>query len=319
VHASDGLGRNVEIEFGPLILETDRVIRLHLDGSVRIARFRNGEANAQEIGEVDQRQSQKKKNNAAFKCAHGPLNIVAPRTDRRASKRLDTIRTEMYALVLMLWVGAAINGADLDKARNAQDRPALDRMAAEATAAAQKSPNDAAAQYKAALAESYVAEVAIEVRDKGQAHSAAETGIKIAEHAVALKPDNAEYHRVYGTLCGQAISANVLQGMKYGHCAQDEVNKAVQLDPKSAINYVSRGVGYFYLPAGLGGGVELAVKDFQKAVEIDPQSADARVWLGLALRKENHNAEARREFQKAVELKPSRAWAKQQLGKTPAQ
>ena len=219
----------------------------------------------------------------------------------------------------MLWLGAAIGGADLNKARDMQDRGTLDRMAAEATAAAQKSPNDPAAQYKAALAESYVAEVAIEVRDKAQAHSAAETGIKIAEHAVALKPDDAEYHRIYGTLCGQAVSANVLQGMKFGRCAQEEVNKAVQLDPKSAINYVSRGVGYYYLPAGLGGGIDLAIKDFQKAIEIDPQSADAHLWLGLALRKQNHNADARREFQKAMDLNPSRAWAKQQFEKTPAQ
>jgi tetratricopeptide (TPR) repeat protein len=225
----------------------------------------------------------------------------------------------MLAWVLTLWLGASVGGADLDKARNTQDRAALDRMAAEAAADAQKSPNDPAVLYKAALAESYVAEVAIELRDKGQAHSAAEAGIKIAEHAVSLKPDNAEYHRVYGTLCGQAVSANVLQGLKYGHCAQDEVNKAVQLDPKAAINYVSRGVGYFYLPAGLGGGVELAMKDFQKAIELDPQSSDAHLWLGLALRKENHNAEARHEFQKAAELNPARVWAKQQFEKTPAQ
>src|SRR5215469_1895847 len=156
----------------------------------------------------------------------------------------------MQAWLMMLWLGAAIGGADLNKARDIQDRGTLDRMAAEAAAAAQKSPNDPAAQYRAALAESYVAEVAIEVRDKAQAHSAAETGIKIAEHAVALKPDDAEYHRIYGTLCGQAVSANVLQGMKFGRCAQEEVNKAVQLDPKSAINYVSRGVGYYYLPSG---------------------------------------------------------------------
>ena len=220
---------------------------------------------------------------------------------------------------MMLWLGAAIGGADLNKARDIQDRGTLDRMAAEAASAAQKSPNDPAAQYKAALAESYVAEVAIEVRDKAQAHSAAETGIKIAEHAVALKPDDAEYHRIYGTLCGQAVSANVLQGMKFGRCAQEEVNKAVQLDPKSSINYVSRGVGNYYLPAGLGGGVDLAIKDFQKAIEIDPQSAEAHLWLGLALRKQNRNGDARREFQKAVDLNPSRAWAKQQLEKTPAQ
>jgi tetratricopeptide (TPR) repeat protein len=224
----------------------------------------------------------------------------------------------MRSIILVLWIGVAAGG-DLESARDAQDRAALDRIAAQLAAAAQKQANDAVAEYKSAVAYSYVAEVAIEVRDKGQAHAAAESGIKAAERAVALKPDNAEYHRVYGTLCGQAVSANVLQGMKYGHCAQDEVNKAVQMDPKSSLNYVSRGVGNYYLPPALGGGIELAVKDFQKAIEIDPRLPEAHLWLGLALRKENRNAEARKEFQRVIELNPARVWAKQQLEKTPAQ
>ncbi len=219
----------------------------------------------------------------------------------------------------LLSLAATAGSSDLEKARDAQDRPTLDRIAAHMSAEAQKQPDDAVAQYKLALAESYVGEVAIELRDKGQAHSAAEAGIKAAERAVALKPDNAEYHRVYGTLCGQAISAMGLQGIKYGRCAQEEVNKAVQLDPKSAINYVSRGVGYYYLPQALGGGMELAIKDFQKAIELDPKLTEAHLWLGLALRKSNKNPEARKEFQRVVEMNPARVWAKQQLEKTPAQ
>jgi tetratricopeptide (TPR) repeat protein len=222
-------------------------------------------------------------------------------------------------LALLVGLCLAVAGADLEKARDAQDRAALDRLAADAAASAQKQPGDPAAQYKLALAESYVAEVAIEVRDKNQAHSAAEAGIKAATTAISLKPDNAEYHRLYGTLCGQAISANILQGLKYGHCAQDEINKALQIDPKSAVNYIARGVGNYYVPQQFGGGNDLAIKDFQKALEIDPQSAEAHLWLGLALRKANRNAEARKEFQKSVELNPSRVWAKQQLDKTPAQ
>ena len=227
---------------------------------------------------------------------------------------------KMSIVVFILCLSVAAAAGDLEKARDTQDRAALDKLAALAAAEAQKKPNDAAAQYKLALAESYLAEIAIEQRDKNQARTDSEAGIKVAERVVALKSDVAEYHRLYGTLCGQAVySLNLLQAMKYGHCAQDEVNKAVQLDPKAAINYVSRGVGYFYLPAGLGGGVELAMKDFQKAIELDPQSSDAHLWLGLALRKENHNAEARHEFQKAAELNPARVWAKQQFEKTPAQ
>jgi tetratricopeptide (TPR) repeat protein len=225
----------------------------------------------------------------------------------------------MHGFLLLLLFNAAAGGSDLEKARDAQDRPALERFAAQSVTAAQAKANDPSAQYKLALAESYVAEVAIEVRDKNAAHAAAEAGIDAAQKAVALKGDTAEYHRLLGTLCGQAISANVLKGMKYGHCAQDEVNKALQLDPKSSVNYLARGVGNYYLPTSLGGGLDLAVKDFQKAVELDPQSAEPQVWLGLALRKQNKNVEARKAFQKAIELNPARVWAKQQLEKTPAQ
>lgn len=219
----------------------------------------------------------------------------------------------------LLSLAVTAGSSELEKARDAQDRPRLDRVAAQMSADAQKHPDDASALYKLALAESYVAEVAIEERDKNQAHTAAEAGIKAAEHAVALKPDNAEYHRVYGTLCGQAISAMGLQGIKYGRCAQEEVDKAVQLDPKSAINYVSRGVGYYYLPQALGGGMDLAIKDFQKAIELEPKLTEAHLWLGLALRKSNKNPEARKEFQKVIDLNPARVWARQQLEKTPAQ
>jgi tetratricopeptide (TPR) repeat protein len=222
---------------------------------------------------------------------------------------------------LVFWQGAsnipAFNTAELDKARDAQNRGALERLASQLAGPADKLPNDAPAQYRLALAQSYVAEVAMEAGDKNAARAAAETGIKAAERATTLKPEVAEYHRILGTLCGQVIPANVVVGLRYGHCAQDEVVKAVQLDPKSSANYVSRGVGNYYLPASLGGGIDTAIKDFQKAVELDARSAQAHLWLGLALRKANRNPEARKELQKALDLDPARAWAKQQLAKTP--
>src|SRR5439155_17547325 len=63
---------------------------------------------------------------------------------------------------------AALGAAtDLESARDRQDRPALEKLAAESAAAEQKSTNDAAAHYRAALAYSYLAEVAQELRDKG--------------------------------------------------------------------------------------------------------------------------------------------------------
>jgi tetratricopeptide (TPR) repeat protein len=221
----------------------------------------------------------------------------------------------LFTLSLCLQ-GASSN--DLESARDRQDRPALEKIIAELSAVAAKQAGDAAAQYRLALAESYLAEVAIEMKDKAQAKSVAEAGIKTAERAVSLKPQEAEYHRILGTLCGQVIPANALLGMKYGRCALDSINKALELDPKSASAYLSRGVGNYYLPPAFGGGPELAVKDFEKALQLNPKMAEARMWQGIALRKLNRNAEARQALAKSLELNPNRIWAKQQLEKTPA-
>lgn len=221
----------------------------------------------------------------------------------------------MWTIVLAAFFAAA--PAALQTARDQQDRAALQKLTDDAFAAAAQAPKDAEAQYRAALASSYQAEVALELRDKKLAEQAAVRGVKAAEQAVALKPDNAEYYRVLGTLCGQVVPANLITGLSYGKRAKDAIDKAVALGPKSPDAYMARGVGNYYLPAALGGGLDLAVADFRKSIELDPKDADAYLWLGIALRKQNKNTEARQAFAKAVELDPKRIWAKEQLDKTP--
>lgn len=208
---------------------------------------------------------------------------------------------------------------DLKKARDAQDRAVLDRIAGELEAAAEARQQDAAAQYRAALAELVRAEVMMEQRDRNAARAAAEAGIRAAERAVALQQASGEYHRVLGALCAQVIPANPLLGLRYGKCAMEEVNRAVELDPKSADAWLSRGVGNYYLPESFGGGAELALKDIEKALQLDPSHADAWLWKGIVLRKLNRNGEARQAIERSLKLNPARVWARQQLEKTPAQ
>lgn len=220
----------------------------------------------------------------------------------------------MWTIVLAAFLAAP---AALESARDQQDRAALQKITDQFFTAAAQAPKDAEAQYRAALASSYLAEVALEVRDKKLAEQAAVRGVKAAEQAVALQPGMAEYYRVLGTLCGQVVPANVIMGLSYGKRAKDAIDKAVALDPKSPAAYMARGVGNYYLPEALGGGVALAVADFHKSVELDAKDAEAWLWLGIALRKQNKNADARQAFAKSVELDPRRVWAKEQLDKTP--
>jgi len=222
----------------------------------------------------------------------------------------------MLAIVIAAFMAAAAP-SPLEVARDKQDRPVLTDLAAQAGAAAAKAPNDPEVQYRSALAYSYLAEVALELRDRKAGRQFAEQGIKFAEKTVALRPENAEYHRLLGTLYGQAVT-DIMSGLTYGPKAKDAINKAVEKAPKSSMKYVARGVGNYYVPAQLGGGAKISIPDFQKAIELDPRNAEAYLWLGLSLRKENRDAEARQAFVKSLELNPNRVWAKQQLEKTPA-
>ncbi|HWC98812.1 MAG TPA: tetratricopeptide repeat protein [Candidatus Sulfopaludibacter sp.] len=223
----------------------------------------------------------------------------------------------MLALTLVALMAAAAAPSPLETARDQQDRATLERMLTESAAAASKAPNDAEAQYRAALAASYLAGVDVELHEKKPAHDVADRGIPFAEKAVSLKPDNGEYLRVLGTLYGQAVS-DLMSGLRYGAKAKDTLTKAVEKSPKSSMVYVARGVGNLFLPAQLGGGPSVAIPDFQKALELDPRNAEAYVYMGLSLRDEKKIPEARQAFTKALELNPKRLWAKQQLDKTPA-
>ena len=131
---------------------------------------------------------------------------------------------------------AAAPGA-LEAARDRQDRAALEKTGWRlCAAAAAKQPANAAAQYRAALALPRTwPRWRWNCATKGAAQQAAEHGIRQAERAIAgAQPDNAEYYRVLGTLCGQVIPANVLAGLSYGKRRRRPSTRRVELDPKSA-------------------------------------------------------------------------------------
>lgn len=227
--------------------------------------------------------------------------------------------TALVALGSWALLSGAVPDSELVKARDQQNLQALDGIIARDKTAAGPGTS-AEAQYRLALAYSYAAEVAMELRDKKKAESYAVTGLDAAKKAVAGNERDAEYHRLLGAMCGQVIPANpLMEALSYGSCARDQINKAIALNGNLVLAYVSRGIGNFYLPAQMGGGVDLALKDIDKAIALDPKLADAYLWKGVMLHKTNRNAEARAAFTQALKLDPNRLWAKQQLDKTPAQ
>ena len=224
------------------------------------------------------------------------------------------MRWLIFILILTLPGLAAAEKDPLDKLLDKQDRAALEQQANALHAVAEKTPGDAKAWYRAALAWSYAAEVAMELRDKSGSEKLARTGIRDAEQAVNLQQNSAEYHRLLGTLYGLVIPANPLIGaLTFGKKAKDELERAITLDPKSPRVWIAHGVGFFYLPVNLGGGAENAIKDYRKAISLDPNSAEAYLWMGIALKRNHQDKEAKEALQKALQLNPDQVWAKQQL------
>lgn len=230
------------------------------------------------------------------------------------------MRVTRILILLALVVATSLAADDLDRLRDRQDRAGLDARAAALQQAAEKTPGDANGWYRAAIGHSYIAEVAQEMRDKVGAQKAAEAGVVDIDKAIELNGRNADYYRVLGTLCGQIIPANPIMGaLVYGKRAKEALDKAIEMDPKSPRAFVAHGVGYYYLPVNMGGGPDNAIRDYKQAIALDPKSADAYLWMGIALKKQHQNAKAREALAKSLEIDPDRAWAKEELEKTPPQ
>jgi tetratricopeptide (TPR) repeat protein len=118
------------------------------------------------------------------------------------------------------------------------------------------------------LADAYVGEAGVKTGADQQ--TALDKAAEAYAKAIALKPDNPGYHNNY---------ALTLAREKKFEEAQAELNKAAGLDPPNAAHYYYN-LGAVYVNAGQPGPAEAA---FKKAVDTNPEYADAQYQYGLAL------------------------------------
>ena len=118
------------------------------------------------------------------------------------------------------------------------------------------------------LADAYISRAATKSGADQQADLA--KGVEYYKKAIELKPDDPAYHNNYALAL--AKTKNLTE-------AQAELTKAAQLDPPSAGKY------YYNLGATLvnAGQNDPAGDAFRKAIETDPNYADAYYQLGLVL------------------------------------
>ena len=107
----------------------------------------------------------------------------------RCNKSVNALQFVCSAFVLALLLPLSLVSApsgELEKLRNAQDRGGLDSRASALHADAEKAGSDANKWYRSAVAFSYAAEVAYELRDKKGSQHAAEAGLSDAERAISI-------------------------------------------------------------------------------------------------------------------------------------
>jgi tetratricopeptide (TPR) repeat protein len=100
-------------------------------------------------------------------------------------------------------------------------------------------------------------------------------------------------------------NANFGKGGTYAEQGQYELaiaefTKAIELDPNYAPSYASRGSAYGYL-----GEYQKAIDDYTKAIELDPTYPRAYINRGLAYSRLGESYKANQDKAKACELDPS--------------
>ena len=167
-----------------------------------------------------------------------------------------------------------------------------------------------AAYLQLALFNVWLCEAAEDNQNNAVVKAAAEAGVAAAEKAVAIDPQSSEAHQLLGDLLNQLIPHVYGGGMKYGKRATDEMDRALELNPRNVDAHVSRAISYYYTPEAFGGSKTKAFELLKKAVEINSAEDSPHIWLATFYLDDGKQADALREINLALSINPDRAFTK---------
>lgn len=201
---------------------------------------------------------------------------------------------------------------DVLAARKARDLASVkDLQRAVATAKAEADQKKSLEAYlKVAIFNTWLCEAAEDGQNVAAAKEAAEGGVAAAEKAVAIDPKSSEAHQLLGDLLNQLIPHVFGGGMKYGKRATDEMDRALELNPKNVDAHVSRAISYYYTPEAFGGSKTKAIDMLRKAVELDSSIDSPHIWLAMFYLENGKQADALGQIKLAQDINPERAFTK---------
>ncbi|MDQ6771111.1 MAG: tetratricopeptide repeat protein [Gemmatimonadota bacterium] len=146
---------------------------------------------------------------------------------------------------------------------------------------------------------------------------AATARIKLLE-SLAVQPIP-ETHALLAMVMGRMIGGDQAYAPTMGPLIPQQTSAALAIGPNNPRVWLLRGIQSFYTPPEYGGGIPVAERQLNKAIELfatdNPTppapawgKAEAYVWLGQVLQKQNRIGEARAAYNKALSAQPDYPW-----------
>jgi tetratricopeptide (TPR) repeat protein len=203
--------------------------------------------------------------------------------------------------------------AVLESARRKRDPVQLESLKSQLEQRTSQNPKDALSQYKLALVESYLVDVAESRKDKKAAIAALDKAIEADQHTIQLDDKSADAHSLLADLYGRKIGlgGGMFAGPRFGPKAGEENKRAMDLDDKNPRVWASTGRQYLMAPKAFGGDTAKAIDNFKKSLALDPHQDETWVWLAKAYEKQSDKADARDAIQHALQLNPQSAAAQE--------
>jgi len=135
-----------------------------------------------------------------------------------------------------------------------------------------------------------------------------------------LDPNFTETHIILSAIYGSKIKDSPWKGMFLGRRAENEIRKALEMEPTNPRAWLHRGIAESFTPGLFGGGKEVAMKSLQTALELYEQEEnmspenlqwgkdEAHIWIGIIYRDWGRVNKAKESYDIALELNPNNKW-----------
>ena len=148
------------------------------------------------------------------------------------------------------------------------------------------------------------------------ASSLIEEGVKNAKRSVELDDSSSDSHCLLASFYGRLIALKGgMAGMMYGPLNEEEIQKALRLNPQNGQAHLELGISRVNTPPQFGGDLEVGIKSIEKAIAIDPKLEMAYYHLGRALMKKGEKEKSKEALQKGLQINSANGFIKRELDK----